>query len=135
MRPTPSSDLTHRRLDTWPPMAAISSNVVCMSCSSSLKVSSSQCASQVSAQPSLYKTGPPILSRTFSKKNLRTRVRVGFDNSVDRIVAWILDSHHLIESPSTTPRPASLDLSTFYLPGERGYTDYPTLAPTLQAVT
>src|SRR6266404_6885536 len=53
---------------------------------------SSQCATLVSAQPSLYKTGPPILSRTFSKNNLRTHVRVGFDNFVDRIVAYILDS-------------------------------------------
>ena len=42
---------------------------------------SSQCATQVSARPSLYKTGPPILSRTFSKDNLRTIARVGFDNS------------------------------------------------------
>src|SRR5713226_9341322 len=48
---------------------------------------SSQCATQVSAQPSLYKTGPPILSRTFSKNNLRTRVRVGFDNSTAWLVA------------------------------------------------
>jgi len=31
---------------------------------------SSQCATQVIAQPSLYKTGPPILSRTFSKKQI-----------------------------------------------------------------
>jgi len=44
MRPTPSSDLTHRRLRSWRRTAAISSNVVCLSCSSSLKVSSSQCA-------------------------------------------------------------------------------------------
>jgi len=45
-------------------------------------------AIQTIAQPSLYKTGPPILSRTFSQKtNLRKRVRVGFDNSFDRIVA------------------------------------------------
>src|SRR5260370_41787915 len=29
---------------------------------------SSRCAIQTIAQPSLYKTGPPILSRTFSKK-------------------------------------------------------------------
>jgi hypothetical protein len=29
-----------------------------------------QCATQVTAQPSLYKTGPPILSRTFSKKTI-----------------------------------------------------------------
>src|SRR6267142_1094649 len=45
-------------------------------------------AIQTIAQPSLYRTGPPILSRTFSQKtNLRKRVRVGFDNSFDRIVA------------------------------------------------
>jgi len=65
---------------------------------------SSQCASQVSAQPSLYKTGPSILSRTFSKNNLRTRVRVGFDNFVDRIVAYILDSR--IANNISDPNPA-----------------------------
>jgi len=48
---------------------------------------SSQRATRVSAQPFLYKTGPPILSRTFSKNNLRTRVRVGFDNSTAWLVA------------------------------------------------
>jgi len=42
---------------------------------------SSQRAIQSLAQPFLYKTGPPILSRTFSKDNLRTIARVGFDNS------------------------------------------------------
>src|SRR5207244_631263 len=35
---------------------------------------SSRCATQASAQPSLYKTGPPILSRTFSKKTFCERV-------------------------------------------------------------
>src|SRR2546430_2475695 len=35
-----------------------------------IEVSSSQCATQVIAQPSLYKTGPPILSRTFSKRQI-----------------------------------------------------------------
>ena|SRR5258708_7524335 len=43
---------------------------------------------QVSAQPSLYKTGPPILSSTFYRKTIwRTIIRVGFDNSTAWLVA------------------------------------------------
>ena len=56
------------------------------------------------ARTLLYKTGPPILSRTFLKNNLRTRVRVGFDNFVDRIVAYILDSR--IANNISDPNPA-----------------------------
>src|SRR6266852_1102641 len=45
---------------------------------------SSWCAVHVSAQPLLYKTGPPILSSTFYRKTIwRTIIRVGFDNSAD----------------------------------------------------
>ena len=41
------------------------------------------------ARTLLYKVSIAIVSRTFSKKpNLQTRVRVGFDNFVDRIVAF-----------------------------------------------
>ena len=39
---------------------------------------SSQCAIQTIARPSLYKTGPSILSRTFSK-NLRARICARLD--------------------------------------------------------
>ena len=49
------SGLTNRRPHTWRRTAAISSNVVCLSCSSSLKVSSSRCATGPSRELSCIK--------------------------------------------------------------------------------
>ena len=53
---------------------------------------SSRRAIQTIAQPSLYKTRPPILSRTFyrnflQENNLRTITCIGFDNSTAWLVA------------------------------------------------
>ena len=52
-----------------------------------IEVFSSQCATQMIAQPFLYKTGPMILSRTFLKKNLRTPFRARLDYVCCQVVA------------------------------------------------